>query len=177
MRLSLILLICFVATCSFAQTSKSDRVYFGGGAGFSFSDNQTNISLNPIVGYRFTSKFSSGIGLTYQYVRVEVQPSGRKETLDNYGWSVFSRYNLTRQFFAQAEYERLSFEYFSDFSLENTDRQGYDSFLLGGGFVETLGGRSSAYITALYNVLYDENDPIQPYSSPWVIRAGVGVGF
>lgn len=159
-----------------AQKQLSDKVFYGGGAGFSASSGQTNISVYPMVGYKVTPKLSAGVGLTYQYVSIKFS-NGSKENLSNYGYSIFGRYNVTQQFFAHTEYERLSFEYFTNPSLEATDRLWYDSFLVGGGYSENLGGRASFMVTALYNLLYDESDINQPYSSPWVIRAGVGVGF
>ena len=75
------------------QNKLSDRIYFGGGGGFSASSNQTNISVFPQVGYKITDRYSAGIGITYQYVKVK-QPSF---TLSNFGWSVFNRFNITNQ--------------------------------------------------------------------------------
>lgn len=176
MRLSLSFALLFMTCLAFSQNSLSDRIFYGGGAGFSASSGQTSISIYPTVGYKLTQNLTAGVGLTYQYVSVKV--TGRSnESLNNYGWSVFSRYSVIKNFFLHAEYERLSYQYFTNFSLEEKDRQGYDSFLVGGGYAESLGGKASFIVTALYNVLYDESDAIQPYSSPWVIRAGVGVGF
>lgn len=158
----------------FSQNSLSDRIVFGGGGGFNSSSSQTNISLLPQVGYRVTDRYIAGIGITYQYVNFK---SPIDKSLSNYGWSLWNRYQVFRQFFAYGEFERLTFEYFTDLGFEQTDRKGYSSLLLGAGVSEQLGGRASLNFTALYNVLYDASDPIQPYNSPWVLRAGVGVGL
>ncbi|MEQ9465876.1 MAG: hypothetical protein RLN88_00610 [Ekhidna sp.] len=154
-----------------AQDKFGDRIYFGGGGGFSTGSNQTNISIFPQVGYKITDRYSAGIGITYQYVKIK-QPSFK---LSNYGWSVFNRFNVTNQFFAYAEFERLNFEY--PISTERTERSSFNSLLVGAGYSEQLGGRASFSIMALYNVLYDESEIPRPYNSPWVIRAGVGVGI
>lgn len=159
---------CFVA---FSQDKFSDRIYFGGGGGFSAGSNQTNISLFPQVGYRVTDRYSAGIGVTYQYVRLN-NPSF---TFSNYGWSVFNRFNVTEMFFAYAEFERLNFEF--PVSLEQTDRTSFNSLLLGAGYSEQMGGRASFNVMALYNVLYDASENPRPYNSPWVIRAGIGIGI
>ena len=156
-----------------AQSKLSDKIYFGGGGGFSAGSNQTNISIFPQVGYKITDRYSAGIGITYQYVRVK-QPVDI--TLSNYGWSIFNRFNVTNQFFAYAEFERLSFE-FPTGSFENTDRSSFNSLLVGAGYSEQLGGRASFNVMALYNVLYDESEVPRPYNSPWVLRAGVGIGI
>jgi hypothetical protein len=155
----------------FSQDKLSDKIYFGGGGGFSANSNQTNISIFPQVGYKITDRYSAGLGFTYQYVKVK-QPSF---SLSNYGWSIFNRYNITRQFFAFGEYERLNFEY--PISAELTERNTFNSLLLGGGYSEQIAGRASFNVTVLYNVLYDEAEFPKPYNSPWVIRAGVGIGI
>ena len=154
-----------------AQESLSDRIYYGGGFGFSSSSNQTNLMLMPNVGYKITENFSAGVGVIYQYVRVR----NPDLSINNYGGSVFTRYNLFQQFFAYSEFERLNFEYPT--SDNSTARAGYNSLLIGGGYSEMLGGNSSFSLMALYNVLYDETEFPRPYSSPWVIRAGIGVGI
>lgn len=157
-----------------AQNKLSDRIFFGGGGGLSASSNQTNISVFPQVGYRVFNNYIAGIGIIYQYVRLG---NPINESLSNYGWSVFNRYNITQQFFAYAEFERLNFEYFTDPSFELKDRSGYNSLLLGGGFSNPISGNAAFSTTILYNVLYDSSDPTQPYNSLWVIRAGIGVGL
>ncbi|SNT12933.1 hypothetical protein SAMN05421640_2410 [Ekhidna lutea] len=156
-----------------AQGKLADRIYFGGGFGFSAGADQTNLSLSPQVGYKITEKFSAGVGISYQYVKIK-QPS---ISINNYGWSLFTRYNIVQQFFAYSEFERLSFEYVTGVDPVRKERTGYNSLLIGGGYAEQLGGRASFSLMALYNVLYDETDFPRPYNSPWVIRAGIGVGI
>lgn len=167
-------LFVFVALTGFSQNSLSDRIFFGGGGGFSASSNQTNISVFPQVGYKVTDRYVAGVGLTYQYVKIKAPINA---SLSNYGWSLFNRFAITEQFFAYGEFERLTFEYFTSFSPERTERTGYNSLLLGGGFANRIGNNAVFSTMVLYNVLYDEADNIQPYNSPWVIRAGVGIGI
>ncbi|WP_462248070.1 hypothetical protein [Ekhidna sp.] len=157
-----------------AQNKLADRIYFGGGGGINVGSNQTNISLAPQVGYKITDRYSAGVGVIYQYVRIK-QPIST--TLSNFGWSVFNRFNVTNQFFAYTEFERLSFEFLTSVSPERTDKASFNSLLVGAGYAEQLAGRASFNVMALYNVLYDENENPRPYNSPWVIRAGVGIGI
>ncbi len=157
-----------------AQSKLADKIYFGGGGGFSTSSNQTNISIFPQVGYKITSRYSAGIGLTYQYVKIK-QPINT--SLSNFGWSVFNRFNVTNQFFAYAEFEQLSFEFLTSFAPEQTEKSTFNSLLIGAGYSEQLGERASFNVMALYNVLYDESEIPRPYNSPWVLRAGVGIGI
>ncbi|NQZ76186.1 MAG: hypothetical protein HRT61_08755 [Ekhidna sp.] len=164
--------LIFFSCSLLAQNKLSDRIFFGGGGGFNTSSAQTNISLSPQVGYKVTDRYLAGIGITYQYVKVK-QPFDA--TLSNFGWSLFNQFIVTDQFFAHAEFERLTFEYL--ISAEQTATQGFNSLLIGAGYAEPFGGRASFNVTALYNVLYDESVDPRPYNSPWVIRAGVGIGM
>ena len=66
MKSLLFSLSMFCAICSFSQNKLSDRIYFGGGGGFSAGTNFTSISLAPQVGYKITDRYSAGIGITYQ---------------------------------------------------------------------------------------------------------------
>lgn len=162
----------FILSAS-AQNKLADRIYFGGGFGFSANSNQTNVSVSPQVGYKVTDRYSAGIGILYQYVNDKQQDI----SINNYGWSIFNRFNVTEQFFAFAEFERLLFENFLSLNPERKERLGYNSLLLGGGYSEQLSRNASFSITALYNVLYDVADDPQPYNSPLVLRAGIGVGI
>ena len=173
MRIVIVSLLCIFTLSASAQNRLSDKIYFGGGGGLSVGSNQTNISVFPQVGYKITQNYSAGVGITYQYVRLG-EPFN--QSLSNYGWSIFNRYNITRQFFAYAEYERLNYEFFFT-STESTDRFSNDALFVGGGYSEAIGGRSAFNVMVLYNVLYDEADVIQPYNSPWAVRAGVGIGI
>lgn len=172
MKFYISLFLFAIVFASSAQNKLSDKIYFGGGFGFSTSSNQTNLSLSPQVGYKITDRLSSGVGISYQYVKIK-NPS---VSINNYGWSVFSRFNAFREFFAYTEFEKLYFEYINAVSPEQTNRKGYNSWLVGAGYSEKLGGKASFSFMALYNVLYDETAQPRPYNSPWVIRAGIGIG-
>ena len=174
MRSFLIIVSFFWMVTAFSQGNLSDKIYYGGGGGFSASSNQVNISVSPFLGYKVTEKYSAGFGIVYQYVKIN-QPVN--SSLSNIGWSVFNRFNITRQFFGYAEFERMRFEYFTSFTPEQTEKSTYNSLLIGAGYSEQLSGRATFSIMALYNVLYDEADPLRPYKSPWIIRAGVGIGI
>ena len=164
------LIVCLLAVGSLAlhaQNKLSDKVYFGGGAGFNTGSDFTAISLSPIVGYKISPVYSVGIGVIYQNFRDRIFGT----TFTNYGGLIFNRYNITRQFFGYGEFERMSFDF------GETTRLGYSSLNVGMGYSEPLGQRSAINVMALYNLLYNENDAFQPYASPWSIRAGLAVGI
>src|SRR5690606_35466784 len=65
-----------------------DRLYYGGNFGMQFGT-VTLIDFSPLVGVMITPKFSSGVGITYQYFK-DKRYSGGKAT--SYGGRLFSRY-------------------------------------------------------------------------------------
>lgn len=141
---------------------------FGAGGG-----DITWIEFVPWVGYRISPKWSAGLGVIFRY-RKDKRFEPEVSTTD-YGVNVFGRYFPAQFVFVQAEYERLSYE-FLDFG-GGTSRRGYDSVYLGVGYNQPLGERAAFIVAVLYNLLYDANEPIRPYDSPWVIRVGVSGRF
>jgi len=167
------------------QDEKESRIFFGGGLGLQFGD-VTLIDVSPMVGYRFTDKLAAGVTLTYKYYKVRNYyayylnlPSDDLKS-NIYGGSLFTRYFLFENLFAQAEYEYLLYSY--DAYEQNIGGSGYlkkaetidlPSFFLGGGYRQPIGGRTFFTITVLYNF---SESPYSPYSNP-IIRAGISVGM
>jgi hypothetical protein len=129
------------------------------------------VEVSPLVGFRAHPKVDVGVSLTYRWRsddRYDISTS-------DYGATLFGRYRVYRGVFLEADWEYLNWEYVrSDLT---KDRIGTSSFLAGGGYYLPLGGRATLALSALYNFSYDRDDPLQPYGDPWIVRAGVGVGF
>lgn len=136
-----------------------DRVYVGGGFGLSGGTWGTSVSLSPIVGYMVSSRFSVGVGATYQFYKYKDTYFDYQD--NRYGGSVFARMNLFRQIFAYGEYSFLNYSVNGDAS----NRRTVDRLPLGLGFSQSLGPRSSFNMIAAYDMLYEFNGP---YASPWV---------
>ena len=155
------------------KSSFRDRVFFGGNLGLSFGD-ITFVEVAPLVGYRVTDRLSTGLQVQYRY------RNDRRFTPDleasDYGFNLFTRYNIYAPFFLQAEYEYLNFEFVTRPD-NNSSREGFSSVLVGGGVAQPLGQRAFFIITALYNLSYDDNEVIRPYDSPLILRVGVNLGF
>jgi hypothetical protein len=144
-------------------SSWTERVYFGGGFGLNSGTTQgiryTFVALNPVVGYMVTQKFSMGTGLTWQHYRYS---DFNKTTIDQYGVSPFARRNFEK-LFAYAEYNLINTPTFN-----NTTRKSFDRMLLGLGYAQPIGPRSSINAMALYDVMYDNQE--RAFASPWVFR-------
>jgi hypothetical protein len=152
--------------------SVREKFFFGGGVGLSFGE-VDYVEIAPLVGYRFHSRADGGVQLFYRW-----RNDGRYDpdlSTSDYGADVFVRYFVVPTVFAQAQFETVNYE----FVLPNlqTDRDTFNSYLLGGGFSQPIGKGAGLYVSALYNFSYDDSDVNSPYSDPWVIQAGVTVGL
>jgi len=146
-----------------------ERVYFGGNFWMQFG-NVTYIDVSPMVGYRFTDKFSAGPGIVYQYYK-DKRFSPAYET-NTYGGRLFARHTVFQQFFVQAQYESLSTEvpnYVSQVEYYLV-REWVQGAFIGGGIAQPLGRKGAIIISGMYNFLYDEYR--SPYPSAWVFNVG-----
>ena len=180
-----LLLICLilVSLSCFSQGSDNslegvplkERIVTGGGFGMAFDSYQDFISLSPLVGYRVTQKFIVGTSVTYRYTKYKYYQPAIK--LNDYGVNPFMRYQIFGNFFVQAEYEYLNYQFPT--GPEQSIRKNFNSFLAGGGFIQPISDKMALYATALYNFSY--KDPIpgeySPYYTPLILRAGITVGF
>jgi hypothetical protein len=148
------------------------RWYFGGSVGAGFGDIDY-VHLQPLVGYRVDTRLT--VGATAILRLRNDQRFERDVSTTDYGASVFGRLGIAGPFFAQAEVEQLSYEYLRpDLS---TARGNATSVYGGGGVAQALDNNMSLFAVALYNFSQSSHSAPGPYSSPWVLRFGVAVGF
>lgn len=153
-------------------TGTVNRWFVGGTVGLGFGDVDW-VELSPFVGYRASELVSVGTGLIWRY-RKDNRYQDSLSTND-YGFNVFSRFDVARPFFLHLEYEYLSYEFYrADLS---KDRTNYSSVLGGGGVAYPLGRNASFYAALLYNFSYDSSERYNPYGDPWIFRAGVAAHF
>lgn len=158
-----------------------DRLFFGGNFGLSFG-NTTSIIISPISGIRITPRFSSGLGLRYEYYKSNY-PGYVPYDTHIFGGSVFSRYMVIRDLgeaiglgglnsglFLQVEYEMLNLEsqYFDITNPSPDGRFNLHSVLVGGGIYQPIGRRSGLLLTVLWNLNESHNSI---YTNP-IIRIG-----
>lgn len=166
-----VIALLMITTPAQAAPAPSSKWFYGGGMALSFGDVDF-VSLSPLLGYRITPDVSVGGGL--QYIYRGYSQYGQDYSTNDYGAFVFSRFFVGPGFFLSASYEYLRFQYF-DFNSNRVDDT-FGSFFVGGGYAMPLSRNASFITSALYNLSYDSNEP-SPYGSPWVISAGVSVGF
>lgn len=176
-KMKLVILAMFFALNSLAQDSSMirknppkerfiDRFFTGGNLGAQFGT-VTFFDVSPLIGYKFTDKIIGGIGATYQYYHYKDRYYDFETNV--YGGRVFGRYLFTDYLFGHAEYEYLNLEAF-DFKPRRVD---VESILVGGGYIQKLGGNASIVAMILYNFT---ESVYTPYSNP-IIRVGFNIGF
>ena len=149
----------------------ASNVFVGGTLGLSFGD-VDYIEIAPLVGIWLSPRVSVGGSLIFRYRNDDRYPESLSTT--DYGASAFGRYFVWDSIYLHTEVEYLSYEY-PEYDL-STERDDFTSVFVGGGVSTAMGGRSSIFVEALYNLSYADDEP-SPYNSPWVMRFGVGFGF
>jgi len=191
-----LLFILFPVLVSYSQTSNPDTTkptqpkevqqpqpskwYYGGTVGFNFWGDYFYLSVNPLVGYQVSPKFSVGGKLQYAYINDKTY-DGLELTSNNYGASIFTRYRPIYQFYLHAEFEYASYEQYTVYdplvgsTYAESERNWVPFLLLGGGFVQRVGPNASVYVEVLFDVIQDENSPYENWDP--IISIGAGVGF
>jgi hypothetical protein len=139
------------------------RIFTGGNLGLQFG-NATFIEISPLVGYRITERLAAGIGITYEYLSYK----DYNISTNVYGGRVFCRFYITDELFAHAEYEVLNMQPYLVGARANVE-----SFLVGGGYRQSIGERTSLNVLILWNLNETE---FSPYINP-IIRIGFGIGL
>lgn len=153
------------------KTPLSERMYFGGGIGLTFGT-VTAVNINPILGYKFTPKFSLGASLTYQYFK-------RKDEFfdyesNNYGGSTFARYRFIEEIYGHIEYAAINYDVYN-ISGEVAFRTWIPFLLLGAGYSSQIGDNSVIFLQLLFDVLENQYSPYEK-GEP-IYSVGIGIGF
>ena len=142
-----------------------DRIYIGGNAGMQFGD-VLLIDISPMVGYRVTDRFSTGVGVRYMYVDQRRMTYYEPDHI--YGGSLFARMDVYQGLFAYSEFEVLNRR------IELDRRINIGSWFVGGGYSQPLGDRAGMSVMLLYNLTESE---YSIYGNNPIIRVGFGVGL
>jgi len=172
---------CLLAPAtSFSQQSGqpkdkwTNRLITGGGIGMQFGT-YTYIQVAPIIGYRVTEKLHAGLGLNYIYYKYNDTYYNIKYETSIYGGGPWVRYFVLDNLFAEASYEILNMDVPANISSSSYElkRDNISSFLVGGGYAQSIGGQSAILFRVLWDLI---DDPYSPYSNP-VISIGFSIGL
>ena len=175
-----ILSFCLISQDNLAQDYKAktkegnnfkSKLFFGGGFGLQFGS-VTLVELSPLIGYKLTPKLSAGISPTYKYYKYKDSYTNNSYSATNvFGGSLFARYDIIQNVFAHVEYESLFYN--TKIAGGMTEMQQFNSFFVGGGYLQRIGGNSGMYFLVLWNL---NDTPNSPYTNP-VIRIGFNIGM
>ena len=148
-----------------------NKLYTGGNLGLTFGT-YTNIMIAPILGIRWSPKFSTELGVEYNYTKDNRYDS--KYSYNQYGGRVNAQYFFIPQLFAHAEFAGLSMEQYN-LNYNKKERNFVPFLYLGAGYRQYMSKRSYVSFRILFDVLNNENSPYsrgEPYFS-----VGFGVGI
>lgn len=150
----------------------SQRLVFGGDLGLSFGT-FTYVKIAPVIGYRVTPRFVTGLGPIYIYENyknygLESSTYGGKVTLSYTVFMGSAREDIfgIGDLVLHAENEVINVEYFSQDIITGKYypeyRKWIDNVLIGGGLSQPLGRRFSISIFVLWEVTGNHyyNNPI-----------------
>ncbi|WKZ66523.1 MAG: hypothetical protein QY325_01030 [Flavobacteriales bacterium] len=150
-----------------------ERFWFGGGIGLAFGT-VTAIQLDPLIGYKVdpAGRFSTSVGFSYWYYRDNrfTPPYD----FSGFGYRAFSRYRVVDPVFLHAEFLNLNVDRYS-YAEARFRKMWVPHLLVGGGYVQSLGGRSAIYLQVLWEVLQDPNS-VYLGQGP-VVSGGFGLGL
>ena len=153
-----------------ARKAGPKKIYYGGSLGLTFGD-YTSVRVQPMVGYKFTPKFSAGGKVGYEYVNDNRYVNDHSS--HNYGFSTFGRYQFIPQAYGHAEFAATNYDlHYTD----GTSERDWVPFLyLGGGYTQRVAKNVSAYAEILVDVWQDDSSPYQDWEPQF--NFGIGVGL
>jgi hypothetical protein len=167
-----------------------DKLILGTGINAFVGNGAAGFLISPIVGYRVNDRFSAGIGLGYQYYQTldpDLSTVGQSYYIYDHivTPSLWAKFFVWEQLFASASYENniifdkrgqgLYDQYGNPYIVQRNSMLNSNCLLLGGGIKQPMGGRFSATIELLFDLLKEQNSPYS--AEPFVVRVGFCLGL
>ncbi len=145
------------------QTSLEDKSFFErielGGTFNVLSTDPFSIDLSPQLGYKFSTRFTMGIGMNYRQTFGDSINSKWQVSPVNTGFKVFANYDVIKSFYAYTEVERSGVEMKVD---DKVNREWINNYFIGAGRKFLIHPKVYMTVTALYNLNGDDNNPVYP---------------
>lgn len=158
-----------------------EKIWYGGGFNLGFSGSSFvslfQLGISPMVGYKFTPKWSAGprISLTYSYYSARTANGGKDNAQPiSYAGGIFTRYKVIPAIFLHAEAELANEALvYSGVSQIEVQRRTRENVYLGVGY-NSAGNNGFGYEILL---LYNLNMPQNIIESPFDVRFGFNYKF
>ncbi len=135
------------------------QVFTGGSVGVHY-DRGYYIDAAPVVGYRM-GVIDLGVSPFFSY-----RNHRDRDARYSYGGRLFTQVSPIPEVFGHAEFEMTNIEH-------GDDRKWITGFPVGAGYRYRLGSRSEAYAMVLYDLLLDDDSPVE---NP-IVRGGITYRF
>lgn len=143
-----------------------DKITYGGNFQ-AFFGNPTFIYVSPSIGYQLTEKLNAGIGMIYNYTKVDYGVYG-KYSQSIFGGHSYARYSVTPSFFVQGQYDRLRQPDY--YHIMPGKKIWVDYAMAGAGYSQPIGEAVAFNTVVMYNFTYDARYSIYP--SPFIFQVG-----
>ncbi len=152
-----------------------ERLWFGGNLGLLFG-NVTFIQIDPMVGYKVDPKGKYMVGAGPSYWHFADKRFVPPWTFTGYGYRIFNRYRVIEQAFLHAEFLHMNVDGARNELFGPLDQRIWVPHLLvGGGYMQSMGGGTGIFAQVLFEVLQDPNSLY--YGMGPIISVGAGFGF
>ena len=157
----------------------SQRLRFGGGIGpVSFSNYYTALGISPVAAYQATEHLIVGVAVSYTYGRYKpgYYFANQGVTINQYGVRGFAMYEfipgILPNLYLHGEVQNTTFQTKVD-QVPGSSTGTLTAPLVGLTYMQPISRRFGINLTALYNINYNQNDPLsyQIYGgTPFVFR-------
>ncbi len=152
------------------KSSLRDNLFYGGYINLSFGDYAV-IGIEPMVGYKVNSKFSTGVKVRYNYIRDSRYATTRNTS--SYGGSIFGRYKATPKFYLQLEPATYNYEFF--YIGGGSEREWVPYVFAGAGYIQPLGESSWVYAEIMFDLMMDNKSAYDDWTPFFSIGVGTGL--
>lgn len=154
----------------------TDRLMPGGGLGLGYN-NGWRISVSPQVGYRLTERFIPGIGLDYTFISFKYE-NDDQDKFSAVGPKAFLLYYITPELNLGTEFVYNRYKETRELNgQKQVFRDNFNSWLVGGGYTQRLGGRAGLRLELYYDALYDDDNIFLRRRGRWQPRINIVYGL
>lgn len=161
---------------SFTSKNPSNRIFVGGDIGATFGD-YTQISINPLIGYRISNEVSTGLQFVYNHSWQYINKDQVNQTTlqsNTYGGNLFLQYNPIPSFYMKGEFEYDSYTNYE--TTQGTKETNAVPFIfLGAGYSTPLSKNSTLNAGIKVDVLNSDNSPYEDFTPFFYVGAGIGI--
>lgn len=118
-----------------------------------------SIDFSPLIGYKFTTKLSMGLGMSFRYTYSDSIKNKFYISPRNTSYKTFVNYDVIKGFFAYGEWEKSGIRASSN---DKSNKTWKDNYFVGVGKKFLVHPKLYLTLTALYNLNNEENNPVHP---------------